>query len=75
MEHIADTGRNSVDGAKRNTSCLVALFLAATSVFRIDRDRRKLESVPDYLLKDMGIQRSDIRSVVRYGRKRMIDPD
>jgi uncharacterized protein YjiS (DUF1127 family) len=41
-------------------------FLAR--LVRIRRGRAELDELPDYLLRDIGIQRSEIRSVTRYGR-------
>ncbi|WFP63156.1 MULTISPECIES: DUF1127 domain-containing protein [unclassified Mesorhizobium] len=38
-------------------------------VLRIRRDRARLDELPDYLLRDIGIERAEIRSVTRLGRK------
>jgi uncharacterized protein YjiS (DUF1127 family) len=43
-----------------------AMTLAAQSLAR-RRARRELLEMPDFLLKDMGISRSEVPSVVHYG--------
>lgn len=42
-------------------------FLAR--IIRIRRDRAWLDELPDYLLRDIGIGRAEIRAVTRLGRK------
>lgn len=42
---------------------------ALARIFRIRRDRAWLEDLPDYLLRDIGIDRSEISSVIRYASK------
>ncbi|OHV87746.1 hypothetical protein ORS3428_19945 [Mesorhizobium sp. ORS 3428] len=37
-------------------------------IVRIHRDRATLDELPDYLLRDIGIARSEIRSITRRGR-------
>jgi uncharacterized protein YjiS (DUF1127 family) len=37
-------------------------------ILRVRRDRAWLDDLPDYLLRDVGIQRSEISSVTRLGR-------
>lgn len=55
---------------------LISKIAAACRAFRADRDRRiayrTLAAMEDYLLKDIGISRSEIATVV-YGLK--MDPD
>lgn len=57
------------------------LFAAVVVVRRIRRklkiraDRRLLEAIPDYLLSDIGISRSEICSATRYGRDYRLGPD
>lgn len=46
---------------------------AAASIARAARryrDRRHLEQAPDHVLRDLGIDRSEIRSIVRHGSDR-----
>ncbi|MDX8521575.1 DUF1127 domain-containing protein [Mesorhizobium dulcispinae] len=38
-------------------------------IVRIRRDRVTLDELPDYLLRDIGIERSEIRSITRFGRR------
>ncbi|MDX8510822.1 DUF1127 domain-containing protein [Mesorhizobium captivum] len=38
-------------------------------IVRIRRDRARLDELPDYLLRDIGIGRAEIRAVTRLGRK------
>ncbi|TIW20766.1 MAG: DUF1127 domain-containing protein [Mesorhizobium sp.] len=38
-------------------------------IVRIRRDRARLDELPDYLLRDIGIGRSEIRSITRFGRR------
>ncbi len=40
---------------------------ALARIIRIRRDRAWLEDMPDYLLRDIGIDRSEILSVIRSG--------
>lgn len=40
-----------------------------TRYLRIRRDRRLLQAMPDYLLADIGISRSEIDRATRYGRQ------
>ncbi|CAN7188934.1 hypothetical protein LJR234_000555 [Mesorhizobium amorphae] len=40
---------------------------ALACIFRIRRDQAWLEDLPDYLLRDVGIDRSEISSVIRFG--------
>ncbi|RWA66810.1 MAG: DUF1127 domain-containing protein [Mesorhizobium sp.] len=42
-------------------------FLAR--IIRIRRDRAWLDELPDHLLRDIGIERAEIRSSTRLGRK------
>lgn len=38
-------------------------------IVRIRRDRARLDELPDYLLHDIGVGRSEIRWITRYGRR------
>jgi len=42
-------------------------FLAG--IMRIRRDRAWLDELPDYLLRDIGVERMEIRLITRLGRK------
>jgi uncharacterized protein YjiS (DUF1127 family) len=42
---------------------------AFARILRLSKDRAWLEDLPDYLLRDIGIDRSEISSVVRFGSK------
>ncbi len=44
-----------------------AMYDQAERAWRRRRDRRHIYEMPDYLLKDIGISRSEIDSVVMYG--------
>ncbi len=41
---------------------------------RIWEDRRKLQALPDHLLADIGISRSEIERVTDFGRGNPLDP-
>ena len=41
---------------------------AFARIIRIRRDRARLEEFPDHLLRDIGIGRSEILSITRFGR-------
>ncbi|RWB52201.1 MAG: DUF1127 domain-containing protein [Mesorhizobium sp.] len=38
-------------------------------IIRIRRDRAWLDELPDYLLRDIGVERMEIRLITRLGRK------
>lgn len=42
---------------------------ALARIVRIRRDRARLDELPDYLLHDIGVGRSEIRSITRFGRR------
>lgn len=63
-----------------NRSALGRSFAAAVEVcrsatghlarfIRIRRDRAWLDELPDYLLRDIGVERVEIRLITRLGRK------
>ncbi|TIP37404.1 MAG: DUF1127 domain-containing protein [Mesorhizobium sp.] len=49
-------------------TCRSGIVLVARMV-RIRRDRARLDELPDYLLHDIGVGRSEIRWITRYGRR------
>ncbi|TGQ06603.1 MULTISPECIES: DUF1127 domain-containing protein [unclassified Mesorhizobium] len=42
---------------------------ALARIVRIRRDRARLDELPDYLLHDIGVGRSEIRWITKYGRR------
>lgn len=63
--------RPSVNGRFFTTSveiCRSGLRILAR-IIRIRRDRAWLDELPDYLLRDIGIKRSEISSVTWFGGK------
>ncbi len=62
-----------------NRSALTRFFAGVVEIYRhgigsiarivrIRRDRAMLDEFPDHLLRDIGIGRSEIRSITRFGR-------
>ena len=51
-------------------SVLRRIYSAIARRSRIRADRRTLASLPDYLLRDIGISRSDIESATLFSRSR-----
>ncbi|CDX42826.1 hypothetical protein MPLA_630002 [Mesorhizobium sp. ORS 3359] len=49
-------------------TCRSGIVLVAR-IARIRRDRARLDELPDYLLHDIGVGRSEIRWITRYGRR------
>jgi uncharacterized protein YjiS (DUF1127 family) len=47
-----------------------ALWRITMTAIKMRGMRRRLEALPDYLLKDMGISRSGIEPALRHGRGR-----
>jgi uncharacterized protein YjiS (DUF1127 family) len=56
------------DAFDRFRTRLEPKLVAATKAWIARRDERILMQMPDYLLKDIGIGRADIRRAVRQGR-------
>ena len=54
----------------RPRSRIGALWRILVTATEIRSTRRGLEALPDYLLKDMGISRSEIETALRHGRHR-----
>jgi uncharacterized protein YjiS (DUF1127 family) len=54
----------------RPRSRIGALWRIFVTAAEIRGTRRSLEALPDYLLKDMGIARSEIEMALRHGRHR-----
>jgi uncharacterized protein YjiS (DUF1127 family) len=61
---LSETGLSSMVAAASTA------FAAIVRAFRIRRDRHLLQSMPDYLLRDIGIRRSEINAVTEFGRPR-----
>jgi uncharacterized protein YjiS (DUF1127 family) len=62
--------------ARLLTGVLAEMCLAAphalVRMLRRQRDREHLYELPDHLLRDIGIDRVEIASIVRFGRVRML---
>jgi uncharacterized protein YjiS (DUF1127 family) len=56
------------DAFDRFRARLEPTLVAATKAWIARRDERILMQMPDYLLKDIGIGRADIRRAIRQGR-------
>ena len=67
-------------GWSRTAASSRVLFAAMLMVRRANRwvrirtDRRRLQAMPDYLLKDIGLSRTEIEDAVEFGRSRTL-PD
>ena len=61
---LSETGLSSTLALART------VYSASIRAYRIRRDRRILQSMPDYLLHDLGISRSEIDTVTEFGRSR-----
>lgn len=60
------TGEGSI--LARMAALAGSLFAALAEARRIHRNARELESLSDEALKDIGVERSQIARVARYGR-------
>ncbi|MBZ9854940.1 DUF1127 domain-containing protein [Mesorhizobium sp. CA13] len=49
------------------TELCLSVLRAITRIIRIRRDRARLCELPDYLLRDIGINRSEIQSITWFG--------
>lgn len=65
------TARRGRPGVLRSiAAALYAGFAAAAAQSRLRRAERQLEALDDRLLQDIGVGRSEIRRLVRHGRRR-----
>lgn len=53
----------------------LAMLARMARCWRARRDRRHLEAMPDFMLRDIGISRSDIDYVAAHGDTRRTAPD
>ena len=58
------------DGISAFLEGVQASFAAVARAVRKWRDREHLHRLPDHLLKDMGISRSEIEHAIAFGRQR-----
>ena len=70
MERIVTTYDSIGTDIARPRSRIGALWRILVMATEIRSTRRGLEALPDYLLKDMGISRSEIETALRHGRRR-----
>ncbi len=64
----------AVAGSRGVASAAILLARRVGRALKARRDRRHLEALPDYLLGDIGISRSEIGSAVKFGRSRRTGP-
>ena len=70
MERTITTNDGFRVDIARPRSRIGALVRAIVTAMKIRAMRRRLEALPDHLLKDVGISRSGIETAIRYGRCR-----
>ena len=68
MERTITTNNGIRVGISHSGSRIGNLLRAIVTATKIRAMRRRLEALPDYLLKDVGISRSEIETAIRYGR-------
>ena len=76
MTTFVSTARNW-SGSDAGAGVLAAVRAAAGQVRRrlaIRNDRRRLAEMPDHLLADIGISRSEIANATEFGRIRRLGP-
>lgn len=71
MKNITYVPAELAGRARRPISIMAGAIQAIGRRLEAVRDRRRLEALPDYLLRDIGIGRSEIGSAVRHGRGRI----
>ena len=75
MENVTYAKAEVAGPARRPTSIIATIIQAISGMFEAARARRRLEALPDYMLRDIGIGRAEIGSAVRYGRPRSAAED
>jgi uncharacterized protein YjiS (DUF1127 family) len=69
MDNLICADRNPVLREAGKTNVLIKFFRSVCRMAVLYRDQRRLEALPDYMLRDIGISRSEIRSAIRLGRR------
>ena len=67
---MARSGGLSETGLSSTFDLARSIYAAIERSYRIRQDRRVLQAMPDHLLRDLGISRSEIDSVTEFGRSR-----
>ncbi|MGQ7793204.1 DUF1127 domain-containing protein [Faunimonas sp. B44] len=68
MNVIANSAAGRLPALPRLLPALASVFGLVSRLVRAHRDRRLLQSMPDHMLADIGIRRSEIDHVVFHGR-------
>ncbi len=68
MNDIANGAAGRLAALPRLFPVLANAVESVTRLARVHRDRRLLQSMPDHMLADIGIRRSEIDHVVFHGR-------
>jgi uncharacterized protein YjiS (DUF1127 family) len=75
MEYTTSERVEAASNASHPLSVVTRLIQAIKKRIKTARARRHLEALPDYMLRDIGIGRSEIGSAVMYGRPRSAQAD
>ncbi len=75
MEHTTSARVAVASSASHPPSVVMRMIRAIGRAVETARARRHLEELPDYMLRDIGIGRSEIESAVRFGRPRSAQED
>jgi uncharacterized protein YjiS (DUF1127 family) len=75
MEHTTFARGDVATTARRPLSIVVKMVRAIRKAAESARARRHLQELPDHMLRDIGIGRSEIESAVRFGRPRSAQED
>jgi uncharacterized protein YjiS (DUF1127 family) len=75
MEHTTSARVDVASTARHPLSVVVRMIRAIRTAVETARARRHLEELPDHMLRDIGIGRSEIESAVRFGRPRSAQED